>query len=57
MRDISPRVPQEQLPWVQVTPYHPHNSVNLPRQLFLSTLLLLFGGEGLGHLYIYNYYY
>ena len=31
MRDIPPRVSEEHLPWVQVTPYHPHNSVNLPR--------------------------
>ena len=29
MRDILPRVSEEQLPLVQVTPYHPHNSVNL----------------------------
>ena len=24
MRDIPPRVSEEQLPWVQVKPYHPH---------------------------------
>ena len=26
MRDIPPRVSEEQLPWLQVTPYHQHNS-------------------------------
>ena len=35
MRNIPPRVSEEQLPWVQVTVYHPHNSVNLPRDCFL----------------------
>ena len=53
MRDIPPRVSEEQLPWVQVAPYHPHNSVNLPRHLLHSTLLLLLGGDDLGHLYIH----
>ena len=51
MRDIPPRVSEEQLPWVQVTAYHPHNLVNLPRHLPHSTLHLLLGG-GLGHLHI-----
>ena len=50
---IPPRMSEEQFPWVQVTPYHPHNSVNLPRHLPHSTLYLLFGGEGLRHLYIH----
>ena len=27
MRDIPPRVSEAQLPWVQVSAYHPHNSV------------------------------
>ena len=36
MRDIPPRVSEEQLPWVEVTPYHPHNSVNLRRHLLHS---------------------
>ena len=49
MRDIPTRVSEELLPWVQVTPYHPHNSVNLPRHLPHSTLHLLLGGDGLGH--------
>ena len=53
MRDIPPRVSEEQLPWVRVTPYHPHNSVNLPRHLLRSTLHMLLGGDGLGHLYIH----
>ena len=48
MRDIPPRVSEEQLPWEQVTPY-PHNSMNLPRYLLHSTLHLLLGGDGLGH--------
>ena len=39
---IPPRVSGEQLPCVQVTPYHPHNSVNL--------------GDGLGHLHVYTLY-
>ena len=52
MRDIPPRVSGEQLQWVQVT-HHPHNSVNLPRHLLHSTLHLLLGGDGLGHLYIH----
>ena len=51
MRNIPPRVSEEQLPWVQVTPYDPHNSVNLPRLLQHSTLHQLLGGDGLGHLY------
>ena len=38
---------------LQVTPYHPHNSVNLPRHLLHSTLLLLHGGDCLGHLCIH----
>ena len=54
MRDIPPRVSEEQLPWVQVTPYHPHNSVNLSRHLLHSTLHQLHGGDGFGHLYIHN---
>ena len=53
MRDIPQRVSEEQLPWVQVTPYHPHNSVNLPNHLLHSTLLLLLGGDGLGHLCVH----
>ena len=53
MRDIPPRVSEEQLPWVQVTQYHLHNSVNLPRHLLNNTLLLLLGGDRLGHLYIH----
>ena len=51
MRNIPPRVSKELLPWVQVTPCHLHNSVNLPRHLLHSTLHLLLGGDGLGHLY------
>ena len=55
MRDIPPTVSEEQLPLVQVSPYHPHNSVkvNLPRHLPHSTLHLLLGGDGSGHLYIH----
>ena len=53
MSNKPPRVSEELLPWVQVTPYHPHNSVNLPGHLLQSTLHLLPGGDGLGHLYIY----
>ena len=53
MRDIPPRVSEELLPWVQETKYHPHNLVNLPRHLLHSTLHLLRGGDGLGHLYIH----
>ena len=53
MRDIHLTVSEEQSPYVQVTPYHPHNSVNLPRHLLHSTLHLLLGGDGLGHLYIH----
>ena len=52
MCDIPPTVSEELLPWVQVTPYHPHNSVNLPRHLSHSTLHLLLGGDGSDHLYI-----
>ena len=48
MRDIPPRAAEEQLLWVQVTPYHQHNSVNLPRHLLHSTLHLLLTGDGLG---------
>ena len=33
MRDMPPRVSEQQLPWAQVTPYHLHNSVYLPRCL------------------------
>ena len=51
MCDIPPRVSEEQLPWVQVIPYHPHNSVKLPRHLLHSTLHLLLGSDGLGHLF------
>ena len=47
MRDIPPRVSEEQLPLVHATPYH-HNSMNLPRNLIHSTLHLLLGGDGLG---------
>ena len=53
MRDIPTRVSEEQLPWVQVTPYHSHNSVNLPRHLLHSALHMLLGGVGLGNLYIH----
>ena len=53
MRNLLPRVSEELLQWVQVTPYHPHNSVNLPRHLLHSTLYMLLGGDGLGHLYIH----
>ena len=53
MRDIPPTVSEEQLPWVQVIPYHLHDSVNLPRHLPHSTLHLLLGGDGSGHLYIH----
>ena len=53
MLGIPPTVSEEQLPLVQVTPYHPHNSVNLPRHLPDSTLHLLLGGDGSGHLYIH----
>ena len=31
MSNIPPIVSEEQLPGVQITPYHPHNSVNLPK--------------------------
>ena len=37
MRDIPPKVSEEQLSWVQVSPYHPDNSVNLPRHLLHIT--------------------
>ena len=50
---LDPRVSEEQLPWVQVTPHHPHNSLHLPRHLLHNILLLLLGGDGLGHLYIH----
>ena len=53
MRDIPPKVSEELLPFAQVTPHHPHNSLNLPMHLLHSTLLLLLGGDGLGHLYIH----
>ena len=53
MRDIPPRVSEEQLPWVQITPYHPNNSVNLPRHLLHSTQHLLLRGDGLDHLYMH----
>ena len=53
MHEIPPKVSEEQLPWVQVTPYHPHNSVNLPRHLLHGTLHQLHGGDGLSHLYIH----
>ena len=53
MRNIPPRVSEEQLLWVQVTPYDPHDSVNLPRHFLHSTLLLLLVGDGLGHLCIH----
>ena len=33
MSDMPPIVSEEQLPWVQLTPYHPQNSVNLSRHL------------------------
>ena len=53
MRDIPPTVSEEQLPWVQVTPY-PYNSVNLPRHSYAhNTLHLLLGGDGSGHLHIH----
>ena len=53
MGGIPPRVSEEQLPWVQETPYHPHNSVNLPSHLIHGTQHRLFGGDSLGHLYIH----
>ena len=43
---------QEQLPWVQVTSYLLHNSVNLPKHLLHRPLHLLLRGDGLGYLYI-----
>ena len=49
-----PRVSEDQLQWVQVTRYHPHNSVNLPRHLLHSTLHQLNGGDGLGLMYIHH---
>ena len=55
MRDIPNRVSEELLLRVQVTPYHPHNSVNLPRHLLHSTLHLLLGGVHWGHL-VYTLY-
>ena len=51
MRDIPTMVSEEQLPRVPVTPYHPHNSANLPRYLPHSTLHLLLRGDGLGSVY------
>ena len=45
MCDIPLRASEEQLPWVQVTPYHRHNSLNLPRHLLYSTLHLLIEGS------------
>ena len=53
MHNIPLTVSEEQLKWVQVTPYHPLNSVNLPNHLPHSTLHLLLGGDGPGHLYIH----
>ena len=53
MRDIPSRMSEKQLPLVQVTLYHPHNSVISPRHLPRITLHLLLGGDGLGHLYIH----
>ena len=53
MHNIPPRVSEELLPWMQLTPSHLHYSVNLPRHLLHSTLHMLLGGEGLGHLYIH----
>ena len=53
MRDIPPRLSEELLRWLQVTPYHPYNSVNLPRHFLHSILHLLLEGDGLGHLYIH----
>ena len=53
MHNIPPIATEGQLPWVQVTPYHPHNSVNLPRHILHSILHLLLGGDGLGHLCIH----
>ena len=44
----TPRVSEEQLPWVQVTPCHPHNSMYLPRHLQHSILHPLLEGDGLG---------
>ena len=46
MRDIPTRVSEELLPWVQVTPYHPHNSVNLYRAW--GVLKSLLSNSGLG---------
>ena len=60
MRDIPPKVSDEQLPWVQVTPYHLHNSYTAPLPFNLSqapptnTLHFYLGGDGLGHLYIHD---
>ena len=53
MRDIPKRVSEEPLPWVMYIIPYLHNSVNLPRHLLHSTLHLLLGGDGLGHLYIH----
>ena len=53
MRDIPLRLSEKQIPCVRVTPYHPHNSVDLPRHLLHSRIQMLLGGDGLGHLYIY----
>ena len=53
MRDMPPRVFEEQLLWVKVTPYHSHNLVYLLWHLLHSTQHLLLGGDGLGHLYIH----
>ena len=50
MCDITPRVSEEQLPLVLVTPYHLHNSVNLPRHLLHSTLHQLLGGACINYL-------
>ena len=38
MRNVPQRVSEEQFLWVQVTPYHLLNSVNLPRHLLHSTV-------------------
>ena len=54
MRDVPPRVSEQQLPWVQVTQYHPRDSVNLPRSFTHSILHLLLGGDRLGHLYMHS---
>ena len=47
MRDMPPRESEELLLWVKVTLYHPHNSLNLPRDLLLG-YLITWSGRGVG---------